>query len=41
MIANMEVHETDRIIHEVACEKTDLSEYELDRCLEARKMTEA
>ncbi len=32
---------TDKTIREVAREKTDLSEEELDRLLDARKMTEA
>ncbi len=36
MIANMEVHKTTR---EIAREETDLSEEELDRLLDARKMT--
>jgi fumarate hydratase class II len=36
-----EAYKTGRTIREVAREKTDLSEEELDRLLDARKMTEA
>jgi aspartate ammonia-lyase len=38
MIANVEAY---KAIREVAHEKTDLSEEELDKLLDARKMTEA
>ncbi len=41
MIANMETYKTGKTIREVDREKTDLSEEELDRLLDARKMTEA
>jgi hypothetical protein len=41
MIANMEAHKTGKTIREVAREKTDLSEVQLDELLDARKMTEA
>jgi fumarate hydratase class II len=36
-----EAYKTGRTIREVAREKTDLSDEELDRLLDARKMTEA
>jgi fumarate hydratase class II len=36
-----EAYKTGKTIREVAREKTDLSEEELDRLLDARKMTEA
>ncbi len=41
MIANMEAYKTGQTIREVSREKTDLSEEELDKLLDARNMTEA
>ena len=39
MIANIEAYRIGKTIREVAREETDLSEEELDRLLDARKMT--
>jgi fumarate hydratase, class II len=41
MIANVKTYEEGKTIREVAREETDLSEEELDRLQDARKMTEA
>lgn len=40
MIANMEVYKTDKTIREVTRVKTDFSEEELNKLVDARKMTE-
>ncbi len=42
MIDDMEAYnKTGKAIREVACERTDLSEGQLDELLEAQEMTEA
>lgn len=41
MTASMEAYKTGKTIREVAHERTDLSEKELDNPLDAHKMTEA
>lgn len=41
MIANMEAYKSGKTIREVACRKTNLSDEELDKLLDARKMTKA
>ncbi len=41
MITDMEAYKEGKTIREVAREETDLSEEELDRLLDARKMTQA